>query len=89
MQVRKTLLMDWLRESRWRSHVIFAARCAGSGQSAAVQGPAPRQSIGVQREAALESRGAAGSSIPPAGCIATFVENLTVGASSSTPSTIS
>jgi hypothetical protein len=72
MQRKHAFLMDWLRESRWRTHVIVAARCVDPAQSHAISGQKSQQSIGVQRTAALESRGAAGYLLPPAGRIATF-----------------
>jgi hypothetical protein len=64
--------MEWPSESRWRAHVIRAARCVMLAHGGAVQGQAPRPSIEARWEAALENRGAAGSSIRPAGRVAAF-----------------
>jgi hypothetical protein len=70
----EAVLIEWFRESRWRAHVINAARCVTDARSGTVQGRVPRRpSIGVRPEAAREVRGAAGPMIPQAGCIATFV----------------
>jgi hypothetical protein len=68
-----TVLIEWFRESRWRAHVINAARCVMDARSGTVQGRVSRPSIGVRPEAAREVRGAAGPMIPQAGCIATFI----------------
>jgi hypothetical protein len=67
------VLIEWFRESRWREHVIDAARRVMDARSGTVQGRVPRPSIGVRPQAAREVRGAAGPMIPQAGCIATFV----------------
>jgi hypothetical protein len=72
--MKPTLTREWFRESRWRTHVIGAARSVVEARSgAAVEGRAPRPSIGVRRDAALETRGVAGRLIPSAGCIAGFI----------------
>ena len=72
MARRLEILMGWSSESRWRTHVIGAARCVTT-RDGAVQGLAPQSIIGVQPQAARETRGAADRLIPPAGCIASFI----------------
>jgi hypothetical protein len=64
-------MMGWL-ESRWRAHVINAARNVMSHGVALTAPSGIGLRVRLQLAAGRESRGAAGRLPPAAGCIASF-----------------
>ncbi len=71
MQGRPTFLMEWLRDSRWREHVVVAARCVESAPLKAFQGQL-RQSIGTKRRPPIQTPAAPSELLPAAASVASF-----------------
>jgi hypothetical protein len=62
--------MEWLRDSRWREHVVVAARCVESAPLKAFQGQL-RQSIGTKRRSPIQSPEPATELLPAAASFGT------------------